>query len=133
MISKSTWITRLAKFNYQKKQADNVYLQNSGKKTDRNLEYSTPAWLDDIIAVTRGNMTEHEIRIFLNKTKWLGHKIGEMEIKENTDEVNAILKLKHPETPKQLQSSRCNSKLCKIYIEIVGKIRKTSKTSKERL
>ena len=30
----------------------------------RTLEYSTPAWLDDIIVVTRGNRQEHEKELF---------------------------------------------------------------------
>ena len=30
------------------------------KKINRTLGYSTPAWLDDIIVVTRGNKQEHE-------------------------------------------------------------------------
>ena len=29
-------------------------------KIERTLEYSTPAWLDDIIVFTRGNRTEYE-------------------------------------------------------------------------
>ena len=62
------------------------------EKIDRTLEYSTPAWLDDIIVVTRGDRTEHEKKLvgilkkldnaryraserksefFLNTTKWL--------------------------------------------------------------
>ena len=31
---------------------------------DQTLEYSTPAWLDDIIVVTRGNRQEHEKELF---------------------------------------------------------------------
>ena len=34
------------------------------EKIDRKLEYSTPAWLDDIIVVTRGNKQEHEMKLF---------------------------------------------------------------------
>ena len=65
--------------------------QYSKKQIDRTLEYSTPAWLDNIIVVTRGDRKEHENKlfdvlkkledagyraserkseIFLNKTKW---------------------------------------------------------------
>ena len=39
-----------------------------GEKIDRTLEYSTPAWLDDIIVVTRGSRQEHAkktIRCFI--------------------------------------------------------------------
>ena len=34
------------------------------EKMDRTLEYSTPAWLDDIIVVTRGDRKEHEKKLF---------------------------------------------------------------------
>ena len=95
------------------------------EKIDRTLEYSTPAWLDDITVVTRGDRIEHEKKLFdvlrklqdagyraserkseffLNKTKWLGHEIDETEIKPNTEKVKAILDLKHPENQKQLKS-----------------------------
>ena len=40
------------------------------EKIDRILEYSTPAWLDDILVVTRGDQKEHEKKLFdeLKKT-----------------------------------------------------------------
>ena len=34
------------------------------EKIDRTLEYSTAAWLDDIIVVTRGDREEHEKKLF---------------------------------------------------------------------
>ena len=34
------------------------------EKIGRTLEYSTPAWLDDIIVVTRRDRTEHEKKLF---------------------------------------------------------------------
>ena len=34
------------------------------EKIDRTLEYSTPAWLDDIIIVTRGTREDHEKKLF---------------------------------------------------------------------
>ena len=39
------------------------------EKIDRTLEYCTPAWLDDIIVVARGNKQDHEKKLFdvLNK------------------------------------------------------------------
>ena len=30
------------------------------EQIDRTLEYSTPAWLDDIIVATRGSIQDHE-------------------------------------------------------------------------
>ena len=95
------------------------------EKIDRTLEYSTLAWLDDIIVVTRGDRKEHEKKLFdvlkkledagyrasereseffLNSTKWLGHEIDETGIKLNKEKVKAILELKHPENQKQLKS-----------------------------
>ena len=97
----------------------------SQEKIDRTLEYSTPAWLDDIIVVTRGDRTQHEKKLFdvlkklqdagyraserkseffLKKTKWLGHEIDETGIKPNTEKERAIIELKHPEKQKQLKS-----------------------------
>ena len=92
---------------------------------DRTLEYCTPAWLDNIIVVTRGDKKDHEEKLidvlrklenagyrakerksefFQNKTRWLGHKIDEDGIIPNKEKVKTILDLKHPENPKQLKS-----------------------------
>ena len=81
-------------------------------------EYSTPAWPDDIIVVSRGDRKEHENKLFdalkksedagyraserkseffLNKTKWLGHVTDETGIEPKKEKVKAILDLKHPE------------------------------------
>ena len=71
------------------------------EKIDRTLEYCTPAWLDDIIVVTRGSKQDHEKKLLeilnklekaryraskrksefcMNRTKWLGHEIDENRI-----------------------------------------------------
>ena len=78
------------------------------EKIDRTLEYCTPAWLDDIIVVTRGDRKDHEKKLFdvlkkledagyrasekkseffQNKMKWLGHEIDEEGIKPNKEKV----------------------------------------------
>ena len=46
------------------------------EKFDRTLEYSTPAWLDDIIVVTRGSEQDHERKLFdiLNKLEKAGYR-----------------------------------------------------------
>ena len=46
------------------------------EKIDRTLENSTPAWLDDIIIVTRGSKQEHEKKLFdiLNKLEKTGYR-----------------------------------------------------------
>ena len=95
------------------------------EKIDRTLEYCTPAWLDDIIVVTRGSKQDHEKKLFdvldklekagyraskkkseffMKETKWLGHEINENGIKPNEEKVEAILKLKAPENTKELKS-----------------------------
>ena len=82
------------------------------EKIDRTLGYCIPAWLDDIIIVTRGSKQDHERKLFdvLNKlekegyraskkkseffmkqTMWLGHKIDENGIKPNEEKIEAIL------------------------------------------
>ena len=46
------------------------------EKIDRTLEYSTPAWLDYIIIVTRRSKQEHEKKLFdiLNKLEKAGYR-----------------------------------------------------------
>ena len=95
------------------------------EKIDRTLEYCTPAWLDDIIVVARGNKQDHEKKLFdvlnklektcyraskkkseffMNRIKWLGHEIDENGIKPNEEKIEAIQKLKPPENTKELKS-----------------------------
>ena len=40
------------------------------EKIDRTLEYCTPAWLDDIIIVTRGDRKDHEKKLFDVLKNW---------------------------------------------------------------
>ena len=49
------------------------------EKIDRTLEYSTPAWLDDIIVVTQGDRKEHEKKLFdiLKKLENAGYRASE--------------------------------------------------------
>ena len=130
ILDKNNYLTTTVKINGTEKEfiidtgsplskmpADNTEI-------DRILEYCTPAWLGDIIVVTRGDRKDHEKKLFkvlkklenacyrasekkseffLNKMKWLGHEIVENGIKPNKEEVKAILDLKHPENPKQLK------------------------------
>ena len=94
-------------------------------KIDRTLEYCTPAWLDDIIVVTRGSKQEHEQKLFdvlnilektgyragkkkseffMNKTKWLGHQVNENGMKPIEEKLEAILNLKPLKNTKDLKS-----------------------------
>ena len=89
------------------------------------MEYSTPAWLDDIIVVTRENKLEHEKKLFdvpsklektfyrankrkseflLKQTKWLGNEIGKNGIKPNEEKVEVKQQLKPPNNTKELKS-----------------------------
>ena len=95
------------------------------EKIARTLEYCTPAWLDDIIVVTRESKQDHEKKpfdnlnklekagyraskkkseFFVNETKWLGHEINENGRKPNKEKVEIKLKLKTPENTKDLKS-----------------------------
>ena len=108
--------------------------------------------MDDILVVTRGDRTEHKKKLFdvlkkvedagyraserkseffPNKTKWLGHESDETGIKPNTEKVRAILDLMHPTNQKKNIEikSRRNTVPRKIFIKIIGKIRKTPKTT----
>ena len=91
---------------------------------DRTLGYCTPAWLDDIIIVTRGSKQDHEEKLidvlnnlekagnraskkksefFMKQTKWLGHEIEENGIKPNEKNLEAILKLNPPENYQRIK------------------------------
>ena len=95
------------------------------EKIDRTLEYSTQAWLDDIIIVTPGSKQEHEKKLFdilnklekagyraskkkseffMNRIKWLDHEIDENGIKQNEKKLEAILILEPPKNTKELKS-----------------------------
>ena len=49
------------------------------EKIDRTLEYCTPAWLDDILVVTRGNREDHKKKLFdvLKKLENAGYRASE--------------------------------------------------------
>ena len=78
------------------------------EKIDRTLDYCTPAWLEDLIVVTRGSKQDHEKKLFdilnklekagyraskkkselfMNETNWLGHEINENGKKPNEEKV----------------------------------------------
>ena len=53
------------------------------EKSDRTLGYRTPAWLDEIIVVTRGNKQDHEKKLFdvLNKLEKAGYRASKKKIR----------------------------------------------------
>ena len=108
------------------------------EKIDRTLEYCTPAWLDDIIVVTRGSKQDHEKKLFdvldklekagyraskkkseffMKETKWLGHEINENGIKPNKKS-GSHTKIESTGKYKKLKIiSRCNPIYGKILTE----------------
>ena len=94
-------------------------------KIHRTVEYSTPAWMNDIIVVTRGSKQGHEQKLFevlskfrntgyrlgkrkskffLKHMKWLVHEIDENGTKPNEEKEEATLKLKKPNHAKELKT-----------------------------
>ena len=82
---------------------------------DKVLEYKTPAWLDDIICVTKETVDEHEkelrevleklqtagyrasttkTELFVNEITWLGYQINQWGVKPIVDKTDAIKRLK---------------------------------------
>ena len=97
------------------------------KAMDRTLNHSksTFCFLDDILIVSKGSELEHEKLItdvlmkldketlslklskcdfFKTEVNWLGHKLSESGITPKITKTEAILKLEHPKSLKQLRS-----------------------------
>ena len=124
------------------------------EKIDRTLEYCTPAWLDDIIVVTRGDQKDHEKKLFdvlkkledagyrasekkseffQNKMKWLGHEIDEEGIKPNKKKSQSHTGFETSGKPEAIKIvSRGNTVPSKIPTEAVKKNRQFTKTTEEK-
>ena len=95
------------------------------EKIDQTLESKHPAWLDDILVVTKGTKEQHKrdlidvltklenagCRLSENKTEffkseveWVGHKIDQNGIRPLQDRHKAIQELKEPKNEKELKS-----------------------------
>ena len=95
------------------------------EKIDQRLENKHPAWLDDIIVVTKGSKEQHKKELidvlsrlenagyrlsesksefFKTEIEWIGHKIDQNGIRSLHDKLMAIKKLKHPKNEKELKS-----------------------------
>ena len=63
------------------------------KKNDRTLGYCTPAWLDDIIIITRGNKYDHERKLVdvLNKLEKAGYRASKKKIR-SLHETNKVVR-----------------------------------------
>ena len=95
------------------------------EKIVQTLENKHPAWLDDVIVVTKGPKEEHmkelidvltklenagyrlsetKFEFFKTETKWIGHRIDQAGIRPLQDKLLAIKKLKQPNNEKKLKS-----------------------------
>ena len=120
------------------------------EKNYRTLEYSTPAWLDDIIVVTRGDRKEHEKKLFdvLKKLEDAGYRTSERKIpilfkeykmawtrcrrngnKTEQRKSESSFRIETPGISKTTKIiPRCDTIPCKIPTEAIGKNRQTPKT-----
>ena len=94
-------------------------------KIDQTLENKHPAWLDDIIVVTKGSKEQHkkelaevltklenagyrlnenESEFFKKEIEWIGHKIDQNGIRPLQDQLMAIKNLKQPNNEKEFKS-----------------------------
>ena len=90
----------------------------------QTLENKHPAWLDDIIVVTKDSKDEHmkdlidvltklenagyrlsetKSEFFKTKTKWIGHRIDQAGIRPLQDKLLAIKELKQPNNEKKIK------------------------------
>ena len=95
------------------------------EKIDETLENKHPAWLDDIIIVTKGpkeqhkkeliegltrlenagyRLSENKSKFFKSEVEWIGHKIDQNGIRPFQDNLMAIKNLKQPNNEKELKS-----------------------------
>ena len=95
------------------------------EKIDQTLENKHPAWLDDIIVVTKGSKEQHKKELidvltrlenagyklsenksefFKTEIEWFGHKINQNGIRPLQDILMAIKELKRSNNEKELKS-----------------------------
>ena len=96
--------------------------KNFQERIDTTFEHKQPAWLDDIIIVSKGNIDEHETEVretmkkleqagyrlnpkkcefFKKEIEWVGHKIDQQGIRPLQDKLEAITKINIPKKTKQ--------------------------------
>ena len=107
-----------------------------------------PAWLDDIIIVTKGNIDEYETEVretmkkleqagyrlnpkkcefFKKEIEWVGHKIDQQGIRPLQDKLEAITKISIPKNEKIKIISGSNSILIEVHWKLVSKHRRIEK------
>ena len=95
------------------------------ERMDKTLEFKHPAWLDDIIIVTKGTIDKHEAGVketmeklekagyrlhpnkcefFKQEAEWIGHRTDQNGIKPLQDKLEAITKIEIPKNEKELKS-----------------------------
>ena len=95
------------------------------EKIDQPLENKHPAWLDDIIVVTKGSKEQHKKELmdvlsnlenagyrlsesksefFKTEIEWIGHEIDQNGIRPLQDKLMPIKELKQPKNEKELKS-----------------------------
>ena len=108
------------------------------EKIDHTLENKHPAWLDDIIVVTKGGKKEQtkelsevlskleeagyklsssKSEMFKSEIEWIGHRIDQNGIRPLQDKLQAILDLKYPQNQKELKSFLGAIQYLSKYIE----------------
>ena len=114
------WISKFKRF-YGLADIPTIFLE----KIDQTLENKHPAWLDDIIVVTKGSKEEHmrelidvltklenagcrlsetKSEFFKTEIEWIGHRIDQVGIRPLQDKLLAIKELKQPNNEKELKS-----------------------------
>ena len=123
------------------------------ERINTTLEHKHPAWLDDIIIVTKGSIDEHEMEVletmkkleqagyrlnpkkcefFEKEIEWVGHKIDQQGIRPLQDKLQAITKIKIPKKRKRMKIVLgSNTILIEVCRKFVSKHRRTEKTIEE--
>ena len=123
------------------------------ERIDQTLENNHPAWLDDIIIVTKGpkeqhkkeltevltplenagyRLSENKSEFFKSEVEWIGHKIDQNGIRPLQDKLMAIKNLKQPNNEKELKSFLGAIQYLSKYIDNLCPNRQSKTTSKER-
>ena len=108
------------------------------QKIDQTLENKHPAWLDDIIVVTKGSKEEHmrelidvltklenagyrlsetKSEFFRTEIEWIGDRIDQVGIPPLQDKLLAIKELKQPNNEKELKSLLGATQYLSKYID----------------
>ena len=108
------------------------------EKFDQTLENKHPAWLDDILVVTKmtkdqhkcelidvltklenaGNeLSENKTEFFKSEIEWVGHKIDQNGIRPLQDKLKVIQELKEPKNENELKSFLGAIQYLSKYIE----------------